>query len=122
MNWKKFNYKVSGVKVNGDPTMPATHWWNIIFLLFYWKKVAIFQVKSADTPTPYMVGFKAANGNQKICTKILTAPKFGVKIGKEGCTFFAIETSGDKFFEGEIPIKLVRITIKKNLPRGLPLL
>lgn len=115
MSWKKLNGQTpKGVKVIGDPTMPATRWWNIIFLLlFYWKKVVIFKVLSTGTTRFYMVGFKSASGEQKICTKILFYDRFAVKVERENYTFFAYETSGDKLFETEIPIIFIGATSKK---------
>ena len=108
MSWKTFSGQVTGVKVDGDPTVPATRWYNHLWLLaFGWKKVAVFDIANAGPGA--RVGYRPFTGEAMLCTVPLENEMFRVRIGHEACTFFVVDKD-DK----EVPIHLVKVTTKDD--------
>lgn len=110
--WEKVNgTRITGTAAEGDPTVPATRWWNLPFLLrFYWKKVTVFEVilPSKDGWIPdigYRVGYKTDRGVTLVCNTILRGMLFRVRNGREDCTFFIIDLD-----DREREIRMVRQT------------
>jgi hypothetical protein len=89
MSWKKFSTEFAGISVEGDPSVPKTHWWNILWLLFFgWRQVVVLR---AVTLHSFRVGFRDHNGKTMLCSRELVCTRFRVKIGHESCHFFAID-------------------------------
>jgi hypothetical protein len=121
--WKRYHGNVTGIKVEGDPNVPPTTRWNHLYLLlFVWKKVAVLCViEKCDfesTEEGYCVGYITRDGHKYIQTRRVKHGSFKMRLGYEGCTFFAIDHTGR-----EIRLELTTITHIDN-PRyvELPLL
>lgn len=103
MSWKVFDGAVRGTRVDGDPTVAPTRWWNHLYLLmFCWKKIAVFQVMPGDDDKGYYIGYVPMSGRAMISTELTHTGTFSVKEGFEPCTFFALDRDGR-----EIPLELV---------------
>ena len=99
--WSKFDGAVQGTMVEGDRTVPATHWWNHWWLVWRgWQTVSVFE---ALTDKPFRVGFRNQWGKAYLRSSPLTDRVFNALVGFEDCTFFAIDEDGR-----EVPLTIVR--------------
>ena len=106
VHWHPYHGGARGTKVPGDPTVPATRWWNAWFLRrFRWKKVVVF-APQAPPHTAYRIGFRDAWGNAFVLDRMATDAQFAMRLGHEECTFFALSRHG----ETEIPLRGVAVT------------
>jgi hypothetical protein len=107
MGWLTFNGPAKGVTVDGDPSVPATKWYNHLWLLaFGWKKVAVLLVEGEFEPrcTP---GYRNAWGQAQVRDEPLTTSTFRVRIGHEACAFFVLDKDGK-----EKALRVVEVTTK----------
>lgn len=100
--WERVNVEgVRGVRVEGDPDMPATTWWNVGFLdHFVWKTVVVFEVPKRTKI--YSAGFLLPTGESYVYQQKNSGQYFSQKVGREPVKFFALGPDGK-----EIPIRLV---------------
>lgn len=94
MAWKNYTGKIqNGILVEGDKTVPRTHWWNHLWLLWFrWTTHAVFVNVSF---APCRVGYRDWRGKTKLNTEY-TDYDFRVRIGHEDCTFFGINAKGEE--------------------------
>jgi hypothetical protein len=86
---------VEGIRLEGDPTVPVTTWFNHLYLLlFRWKEVTILEVPPGVKS--YRVGYIDEFGGAKYNTSLLASRRFAVRHGREACRFFAILPDGDR--------------------------
>ena len=97
--WRTYSGRVDGLLLKGDPKVPATTWWNQLFVRLYWNEVTILEVP--DDIKDYRVGYIPQFGPTKYLTTVLHAPRFAVRHGREDCKFFAVMLDGT-----ELPLKL----------------
>lgn len=108
MTWKKFEGNVVGTRVEGDPSVPPTRWYNHLWLLMFgWKKVAVFMAMNASAPA--RVGFRPFRGDAMLREEPLDRGTFRVRIGHEACTFFVVGDDGK-----EIPLELLKVTTRDD--------
>jgi len=116
MGWKYCRYKVKGIRVIGDPSVPPTRWWNHLYLrLFVWKQVSIFRVPEGSRL--YVVGYRPQNGLALMTTDYYGDSLFAVRSGREDCTFFAIGSDG-----AELKLTLVKQTTILQMDGSIPLI
>jgi len=98
--WKKFDPSaIKGTKMPGDRDVPPTTWWNVLWLKFFvWKSVATFKVVSQDAKRGYRLGYKAHDGTCRLLSKVLHDDEIAVRMGREDCTFFAIDADGQEIW------------------------
>lgn len=107
MSWKNHDGKFVGIMIEGDPSMPHTKWWNILWLLFFkWQRVVVLK---ANTVHPYYIGFRDFNGKTMLCNDRMWKTCFRAKVGREDCCFFAVNDRGQ-----EINLEVVAYTTKKS--------
>lgn len=107
MSWKKCDGNFVGINVEGDPSMPHTKWWNILWLLFFgWQKVVVMRVNTAHT---YHVGYRDFRGKTMLCDERMWKNYFRAKVGREDCTFFAVNEHGR-----EVNLEVLTYTTKKS--------
>lgn len=109
---------MTGAHVEGDKNVPATKWWNHLWLVLAgWKTMVVFQVMDeAKAEAGYRVGYKDKFGRCKVCHVVSNSRKFKMLIGHEGCTFFAVDLDGN-----ELPIlALERLPRDSDLHAGIP--
>jgi hypothetical protein len=109
--WKTFSGRVEGVHVHGDKDVKPTRWWRHLFLaLWGWKTVAVFEVEDPHAATDgYRIGFVPFNGPAKLRERVCVDRCFRMKIGREDCTFFAVDRSGK-----EIALRVIARTDRNN--------
>jgi len=117
--WQRYDKQVKGCTVEGDPAVPATRWWNHLWLLWWgWKTVAVFEVYTTDQQ--FLVGYRDQWGLAMINTSPLNAgqspdatwkgwPRFNVLVGREGCTFFVVDMNGN-----ELPLRCVELIQRRD--------
>lgn len=102
MFWRTYKGTATGLLLKGDGTVPHTTWWNHLWLrATRWKEVTILSVPHEIVA--YRVGYRAVNGHSMIRTRIMRAPAFAVRHGREDCHFFAVDLQGT-----ELPLIIVR--------------
>ncbi|MFA5129638.1 MAG: hypothetical protein WC477_01815 [Patescibacteria group bacterium] len=117
--WKKMKSEtIQGVPIQGDPNVPRTRWWNAwILRQFFWKKIVIFQIRERNFSGEYHVGFRVGK-RMEYRIKPLTSRLFGMRLGRENVTIFALRS-----FDGQ-PREEVMISIssfyRKRLFRNPP--
>ncbi len=96
VSWKKHPKPVTrGTLVMGDDMAMPTRWWNHWALAtFGWKTVAILEARSKDV----FPGFKPITGDIAYVSteRLREGNRFRMRIGREACTFFAIDLSGNE--------------------------
>lgn len=104
--WHPYHGGARGTKVPGDPTVLATRrWLTWFFRRFVWKKAVILRPEiKADTR--YRIGFRNAWGDAFVMDRMSVDARFALRIGREECTFFALNRSG----ETEVPLHIVATT------------
>ncbi|OGL66783.1 hypothetical protein A2856_03390 [Candidatus Uhrbacteria bacterium RIFCSPHIGHO2_01_FULL_63_20] len=117
MSWKKFDGSVTGTKVDGDPSVPATKWYNIWWLwLFGWKKVVVLKVDAelvlkpgGALMDPLYFGYQNIWGKAEVNDTPLTDITFLARRGREKCIFFVVDGDGK-----EVPLRVVTLTTKND--------
>lgn len=90
--WNTFDGAVTGLKIEGDPSVPATKWYNHPYLAMWgWKTVAVFE---AQTDGEYFYGYKPFEGDSQVSSTPMTSKRFKMKVGHEACTFFTVDKDG----------------------------
>jgi hypothetical protein len=98
MSWKNYDGTVTGTQITGDLDVPSTGNWlqHLWLLLFVWKTIQVFHVPIEIAEAGYRIGFVPSQGQPQMMSKIVYHPYFRVRIGHEGCTFFAINADGNE--------------------------
>ncbi|KAA0205545.1 hypothetical protein EDM68_05390 [Candidatus Uhrbacteria bacterium] len=113
--WKHYTGRVTGMRLDGDPKVPATRWWNHLYLLlFVWREITILEVP--EGAAPFRVGYKDDFGRAKCRTRPVYSRRFAVSHGHEPCTFFAVLYDGT-----EVPLRIVERTSIDRKPELVPL-
>ncbi len=102
------------VLVNGNPKSKAARSGMSLFwqINFGWRWLAILE--PAGGAGPKRIGFVDGNGKRHICTVETRRHRyFGMMVGGEPCTFFALDEDGE-----QVPLRLVKIASKYWLPKG----
>ncbi len=113
--WRRYKGKVVGVKVDGDPNIPPTRWWNGLLLShFVWNKmVVVFSAQLNDDVESvlagYRVGYITHNGKQRIQTAPINNNYFKMFLRHEPCTFFALDKD-----DNEIKLQIVAVTTRND--------
>jgi hypothetical protein len=122
--WKRFKGQIKGTLVEGDPSVRATTIWNwLLMKLWGWKTVAVFAVGVGDAEHGYRIGYLPMKngdtlvGQARLNIEIFPDLFFRVRIGREPCTFFALNLSG-----AEIALRLIaREDTRTGAHRDVPL-
>lgn len=89
-----------GITVEGDKNALPTRWWNLRWMIERgWKTVVVLE---AQTRKKFRVGFYPKTGEKKIWSVPLHGHRFHVLVGREDCTFFAIDEKNN-----EVPLVFV---------------
>lgn len=109
--WEKFHGRVRGFPVEGDKSVAPTTWWRHIFLaLWGWKTVVVLEVEDPHAAADgYRIGFIPFRGTPQLKQKVLVDRCFRMKVGREDCTFFAVDRSGR-----EIALRVIARTDRNN--------
>lgn len=94
MSWEPYKKNIVGTRVEGDPGQPETNWWNHLLLIRRWTKLAVFRVKPQVAGTGFRIGFKNFAGKAYLLDEVLNTVTFAVRLGREACTFFALDLEG----------------------------
>lgn len=114
--WRVYDGKVEGIRLEGDPKVPATRWWNHLYLLFFvWKEITILTAPRGAAP--FRVGYIDAFGGKKCRAHPVYSREFAVRHGRESCTFFAVLHDGT-----EVPLGIVERTTLDKKPPNVPLI
>lgn len=116
--WKKHAAPSNGTFVPGDHEAPRTRLWLLPYLLWCgWKKTAVFSIAIDVAARGYRVGYKAHDGSCRLSGKVLRDAFVRTRLGREGCTFFAIDANGN-----EATLTLEEIAFKRSPAwQGVPL-
>lgn len=110
--WKQYSGRVYGLELKGDPTIPATTWWNMLILRWlFWSDVTVLEIP--QDVTFYRVGYIAQDREPMYFTTLLAGERFAVRHGREDCRFFAVMEDGT-----ELPLKIIQRLKKDELPPG----
>ena len=95
MRWKRFLGKIENpITIVGDPSTPATKWYNHWWLiLFGWKTTIQITVADKYYTTGWKIGFRDFNGRCWIGQRTLYSA-VRVKVGRENCEWFAFDKNG----------------------------
>lgn len=86
-----------GVLITGEPGIPETKWWNCWFLKYHYWKWVVFKIPDKISAVGgYRVGFIPGDGKPKLNSTVLRQDSFQVRIGREDCTFFALDRTGQE--------------------------
>lgn len=105
IHWHPYHGGARGTKVPGDPTTWKT-WRGLTWFLrrFVWKKAIVLRPE-VSPGTRYRIGFRNAWGDAFVADQMSVHERFAMRIGREGCAFFALNRHG----EVEIPLHVVAI-------------
>jgi len=119
--WPKYEGDiVHGISCDGDLEVGATTgWWSIVSGIFWrWKTVVILKPKLSQE---IYIGFVAHDGTTLLCKVPVPAKTaFGMLVGHEPATFFAMVLVEDEW--QEVELELVA-TVRRNDPtyKNVPL-
>lgn len=110
------SHTYKGHRIEGDPNMPKTRWWNRYFLRkLVWKKLVVFKVPEGSI---YTVGYRDFLGELQIIEwRPLDDPFFAVLVGHEDSVFIALGIDGK-----EIQLSVKEITTISHIDDTTPLL
>lgn len=95
--WKQYYGHAEGIKINGDPTVPMTTWFNLIWLKYFrWNKVSILRIPADKAQMGYRIGYRPFKGPAKIKIQALFDDLVAILNGHEDCTFFAEDMNGEE--------------------------
>ena len=121
MSWSVFAEdpaKVGGILLKGDPKVPATRWWNHLYLLWWvWKDVSVIEIANAGYKPPYSIGYIPFSGKAKVWSEEFRGRRFAVRHGREDCTFFVLDCYG---FPAEL--RVIERTTLDRLDDEIPLI
>lgn len=109
--WNKFTGQVEGVQVHGDKDVKPTRWWRHLFLaLWGWKTIVVLEVDDPHAAADgYRIGYVPFRGPAKLKDRVLVDRCFRMKVGREDCTFFAVNRFGK-----EVALRVIARTGKDN--------
>lgn len=116
MHFRRFSHLYKGHHIEGDLQMPPTLWWNRWFLRrFWWKKLVIFAVPEGSE---YTVSCRNFLGElYQLEWRPRDDPRFAVFVGRENCTFIALDKKGR-----EIPLDVIKIGTINDIDVETPIL
>lgn len=101
---------MTGEFVKGDPESPPTTMLNILWLKYFVWKHAVFRVTDKAAQNGYRVGYRTHDGTCRIQDRVLHHVFVRMRIGHEGCTFFAVDRAGNEVW----PFKFVTVVDRKD--------